>query len=144
MSSWTSRPPGWIPAGSREIQDLILELKRQGITVLLSSHLLGQVQEVCDRVGILAEGVLVREGRLEELLGIKNQTEILLEHSSPRLIEEIVTVAEKAGARVVEQRKSKTTLERLFLEATRNREGNAETEPLQKRPTSNVQRSTFN
>ncbi len=50
------------PAGSREIQDLILELKRRGITVLLSSHLLGQVQEVCDRVGILAEGVLVREG----------------------------------------------------------------------------------
>ena len=44
------------PAGSREICDLILDLKRRGVTVLLSSHLLGQVQEICDRVGILAEG----------------------------------------------------------------------------------------
>ena len=78
------------PAGSREIQDLILELKRRGIAVLLSSHLLGQVQEVCDRVGILAEGTLVREGRLEELLGVENQTEILLENASPRLLEQIV------------------------------------------------------
>jgi ABC-2 type transport system ATP-binding protein len=52
------------PAGAREIRDLILDLKRRGITILLSSHLLGQVQEVCDRVGILANGVPVREGAL--------------------------------------------------------------------------------
>src|SRR5256886_3558614 len=43
------------PAGSREIRDLILDLRRRGITVLLSSHLLAQAQEICDRVGILAE-----------------------------------------------------------------------------------------
>src|SRR3989442_14272615 len=48
------------PAGSREIRDLILDLKRRGITVLLSSHLLAQVQEICDRVGSLANGILVR------------------------------------------------------------------------------------
>lgn len=106
------------PAGSRAIRDLILELKGRGITVLLSSHLLGQVQEVCDRVGILAEGVLVREGRLQELLGLENQTEIVLENASPAVIDQIVTMAEKAGARVIEQRKPQTTLERLFLEAT--------------------------
>jgi len=56
------------PAGSREIRDLILDLRRRGITVLLSSHLLAQAQEICDRVGILADGVLVREGRLQELI----------------------------------------------------------------------------
>ena len=67
------------PAGSREIRDLIVDLKRRGITVLLSSHLLAQVQEICDRVGILANGVLVREGRLEELLAVENQTELVLE-----------------------------------------------------------------
>ena len=53
------------PAGSPEIRDLILDLKDRGITVLLSSHLLAQVQEICDRVGILAQGVLVREGSVE-------------------------------------------------------------------------------
>src|SRR3984893_188973 len=42
------------PAGSREIRNLIVDLKRRDITVLLSSHLLAQVQEICDRVGILA------------------------------------------------------------------------------------------
>src|SRR6184192_4480561 len=52
------------PAGSREIRDLIVDLKAQGITVLLSSHLLAQAQEMCDRVGILANGMLVCEGRL--------------------------------------------------------------------------------
>ena len=55
------------PAGSRHIRDLIVHLKKLGVSVLLSSHLLSQVQEICDRVGILAKGTLVREGRLEEL-----------------------------------------------------------------------------
>ena len=86
------------PAGSREIQDLILDLKRRGITVLLSSHLLGQVQEICDRVGILAEGALVREGTMEELLGIKNQTEILLENGSPGLIDQDRHDGRKSGS----------------------------------------------
>src|SRR4029079_14528554 len=45
------------PAGSREIRDLILGCKERGITVLLCSHLLGQVQEICDRIGILHKGV---------------------------------------------------------------------------------------
>src|ERR1039457_4586564 len=61
------------PAGAREIRDLILDFKRRGTTILLSSHLLGQVQEICDRVGILAKGVLVREGALHDLLAIESQ-----------------------------------------------------------------------
>jgi ABC-2 type transport system ATP-binding protein len=121
------------PAGSRDIQDLILDLKRRGITVLLSSHLLGQVQEICDRVGILAEGVLVREGSIEELLGVQTQTELILENASPQLLERVAAVVEESGARVVEQRRSQTTLERLFLDATQP--GGAE-----KRPAPNAQR----
>jgi ABC-2 type transport system ATP-binding protein len=61
------------PAGSREIRDLLLNLKRRGITVLLSSHLLAQVQEICDCVGILTHGVLVREGPLEKLVAIEKE-----------------------------------------------------------------------
>ena len=41
------------PQGSAEIRDLIVSFKERGITVLLCSHLLGQVQEICDRIGIL-------------------------------------------------------------------------------------------
>jgi ABC-2 type transport system ATP-binding protein len=106
------------PAGAREIRDLILELKGRGITVLLSSHLLGQVQEICDRIGILANGVLVREGALSDLLGIENQTQLILENASAELMDEIDALAARSGARVVEQGRPRTSLERLFLEAT--------------------------
>jgi ABC-2 type transport system ATP-binding protein len=106
------------PAGSREIRDLILDLKRRGITVLLSSHLLAQAQEICDRVGILADGVLVREGRLQELIAIENQTELVIADASPQLVNEIESMINRSNAKLIERRKSTTTLERLFLEAT--------------------------
>jgi len=106
------------PAGSREIRDLILDLKRRGITVLLSSHLLAQAQEICDRVGILADGVLVREGHLRELIAIENQTELVIADASPQLVNEIESVINRSNAKLIERRKSTTTLERLFLEAT--------------------------
>jgi ABC-2 type transport system ATP-binding protein len=106
------------PAGAREIRDLILELKGRGITILLSSHLLGQVQEVCDRIGILANGVLVREGSLSELLGVENQTQLILENASPTLIDEIGALVCESRARLVECGQAKTSLERLFLEVT--------------------------
>ena len=107
------------PAGSREIRDLILDLKRRGITVLLSSHLLAQVQEICDRVGILAHGVLVREGRVQDLLAIENQTELVLENATPEVLAQINRVLERSSTRLVEQRQPQTTLEGLFLEATK-------------------------
>ena len=106
------------PAGSREIRDLILDLKRRGITVLLSSHLLAQAQEICDRVGILADGVLVREGHLQELIAIENQTELVIADASPQLVNEIESFINRSNAKLIERRKSTTTLERLFLEAT--------------------------
>jgi ABC-2 type transport system ATP-binding protein len=106
------------PAGSREIRDLIVDFRRCGITVLLSSHLLAQVQEVCDRVGILAGGVLVREGKLEELIAIENQTEFVLQNASHKLLQEIETLAARSQAKLIAHRRSTTTLERLFLEAT--------------------------
>ena len=106
------------PAGAREIRDLILALKSRGITVLLSSHLLGQVQEICDRVGILANGVLVREGPLRELLGIENQTQFVVEGASPQLLDEIEKLVDRSGARVTERGSPRSSLEQLFLEAT--------------------------
>jgi ABC-2 type transport system ATP-binding protein len=107
------------PAGSRDIRDLILDLKRHGITVLLSSHLLAQAQEICDRVGILADGVLVREGHLQELIAIENQTELVITDASDELIHEIESIVNRSRAKLIEQRKSTTTLERLFLDATK-------------------------
>src|SRR6266702_7006322 len=109
------------PAGSREIRDLIRDLRHRGITVLLSSHLLAQAQEICDRVGILADGALVREGRLEELIAIENQTELVVANASSGLVDEIESHINRSNAKLIERRRSTTTLEKLFLDATTER-----------------------
>ena len=106
------------PAGSRDICDLILNLRHRGITVLLSSHLLAQAQGICDRIGILADGVLVRQGHLQELIAIENQTELVIADASDELVREIESVVNRSRAKLIERRKSTTTLEKLFLEAT--------------------------
>ena len=113
------------PAGSREIRDLILDFKKRGLTVLLCSHLLGQVQEICDRIGILHEGVLVREGRLDDLISIENQTELILENASPELLARIESEVRAAGVRMVDRRKPQQNLERYFLDVTRPGGGTA-------------------
>jgi ABC-2 type transport system ATP-binding protein len=57
------------PVGRREVRDLIRSLRARGMTVFLNSHLLSEVEMVCDRVAIVDGGRVVRSGRLEELLG---------------------------------------------------------------------------
>ena len=111
------------PVGSRQIRDLIFKLRERGITVFLCSHLLEQVQEVCDQVGIIFQGRMIREGRLEDLIAIEDQTEIVLRDASPELISKITAlVSETAGASVLRTGKPRTTLERLFLREIREEE----------------------
>lgn len=111
------------PIGSRQIRDLIFTLKKRGITVFLCSHLLEQVQEVCDHVGIIHQGRLVKQGRLDELISVENQTEIVLENVSEETLSEIKQlVAAKTGTDWVRSGHPRTTLERLFLEETRKKD----------------------
>lgn len=111
------------PVGSREIRDLIFKLKEQGITVFLCSHLLEQVQEVCDHVGIIFRGKMVKQGKLDDLISIEDQTELILKDASPELVAEIKALIERdSAASLVKSGKPRTTLERLFLRETRDRE----------------------
>ena len=110
------------PVGSRQIRDLILDLKQRGITVFLCSHLLEQVQEVCDRVGIIFRGRMVKEGPLEELLAVEDQTEIVLRDASPELVAKVRELVSADGAaELLRAGRPKTTLERLFLQETVDR-----------------------
>src|SRR5207249_682894 len=110
------------PAGSRDIQDLIASLRNRGTTVLLSSHLLTQVQEVCDRVGILHRGRLLREGPLQSLLSIENQTELVLENASPDLLDGLEQQIASTSARLIARRKAQASPEQLFLHVTESTE----------------------
>ncbi|MDE2919860.1 MAG: ABC transporter ATP-binding protein [Chloroflexota bacterium] len=56
------------PIGRRDVRDRIRELGEQGVTVFLNSHLLSEVEQVCDRVAIIDHGAIVAEGKLDELL----------------------------------------------------------------------------
>jgi ABC-2 type transport system ATP-binding protein len=108
------------PIGSRQIRDLILRLRDRGKTVFLCSHLLEQVQEVCDHVGIIFQGKMVKEGRLEDLIAVENQTEIVLQDAGPELVAEIERmVGRDTAASWVRTGRPRTTLERLFLEETK-------------------------
>jgi ABC-2 type transport system ATP-binding protein len=112
------------PIGSRQIRDLILHLRDEGYTVFLCSHLLEQVQEVCDRVGILFQGRMRKEGRLEEMISIEDQTTLTLEGASPELLARLhELVAAEPDARIVAEGHPRTSLEHLFIQiAERNRE----------------------
>ena len=65
------------PLGSRDIRNIIENLKGRGMTVFLCSHLLEQVQEVCDRVGVIFKGLLIAEGSVNELTRDSDKQEII-------------------------------------------------------------------
>jgi ABC-2 type transport system ATP-binding protein len=115
---------GLDPEAAREFLDLIKGLKAEGITVLLSSHLLHQVQEVCDRVGLFHKGRLALEGTVAELAHrvLGGQYEILLE-GAPGLegaleaVEGVSRVEAEGGRyRVLATRDLRPELARLVVE----------------------------
>lgn len=100
------------PIGSRAIRDIILNLKEQGMTVFLCSHLLEQVQEICDNVGILYRGCLIANGTMEAITRDRSTTEVSLRNPSPELLEQIRTIAGDAWLGAAPARNS---LESVFI-----------------------------
>jgi len=103
------------PAGSREIRDLILELKERGKTVIFSSHLLEQVEDVADRVIILHRGKKLREGRLEDLLAKKSEWQIRVQGLEEAGRKELRGWLEKRGVQIMAESAPRERLEDYFL-----------------------------
>ncbi|HYW98367.1 MAG TPA: ABC transporter ATP-binding protein [Candidatus Elarobacter sp.] len=76
---------GLDPAGRKEVKDLIHTMKGEGKTIFLSSHILSEVEQICDRAIIIDKGRLVRMGSLHELLGTGDHVEILANGLSPEV-----------------------------------------------------------
>src|SRR5687768_14048843 len=89
---------GLDPIGTREMKDLILSLKAQGKTVLLCSHLLADVQDVCDRITILFRGKMMELGYVKDLLQIKDVTQIEARGLSPAQVQETQQFLDRMGA----------------------------------------------
>ena len=81
---------GLDPIGRREIRDLIIGLKSEGKTVFFSSHIIPDVELLCDRVGILVGGCLVAQGPLDEMLEARIASiEVTVSRVPPALVEEL-------------------------------------------------------
>ena len=106
---------GLDPLGTRDMKDLILDLKKQGKTVLMCSHLLGDVQDVCDRIAILYGGELKVMGRVDSLLKAQDETQILSSKLSDEAIREVQEVIKRHGSSVLKVDQPTSNLEDLFL-----------------------------
>jgi len=106
---------GLDPIASREIKDLILDFKRQGKTVILCSHLLADVQNICDRIAILNKGVLQVMGNVRELLSQKDVIEFVVKNLSDNDIQAVETFIKSRSGDVLSINHPVSTLEELFL-----------------------------
>jgi len=110
------------PIGSAAIAEMIRSLKERGKTVLLCSHLLAQVEGVCDRVAIMNRGKLVLEGPVDELLEQRNQRSIVVENLPANAEAAIRKVLAEHGAELISVGAPRISLDRLFLQHTDSRE----------------------
>jgi ABC-2 type transport system ATP-binding protein len=110
---------GLDPIGTREMKDLILSLKKQGRTVLLCSHLLADVQDVCDRITILFRGEQKALGEVKDLLQVKDVTQIQTRGLTDSQLAELKQFLAQRGATDAQVTHPTTTLEDLFVRIVR-------------------------
>jgi ABC-2 type transport system ATP-binding protein len=113
---------GLDPIGTREMKDMILRLKAEGKTVVMCSHLLADVQDVCDRIAILHQGELKELGRVDELLKVADVTQIRARNLSHDCQNEIRDVIARHHGELMSLDNPTTTLEELFLHIVRDSE----------------------
>jgi ABC-2 type transport system ATP-binding protein len=106
---------GLDPIGTREMKDLILDLKNQGKTVVLSSHQLADVEDVCDRIAILHLGELKELGRVDSLLKVQDEVEFRVAGLNAAAQQEISEVISRHHGTLVSMESPTMTLEELFL-----------------------------
>lgn len=85
------------PVGRRDIRDVLVRLREQGKTVFLNSHLLSELEMVCDRVAILVQGLVVQQGTLDELTAESRRYEIIIEGPPPEWVSELESVRVEAA-----------------------------------------------
>ena len=110
---------GLDPIGRKEVRDIILRLRAEGRTVFFSSHIIPDVEMICDRVGILLAGRLVRVGRLNELLETEVESvEVTTVGLSPAKIQELGAIGMTApfvqGDRVLFRLRQEVDVDKLL------------------------------
>ncbi len=127
------------PLGAAAISELILRLKAEGKTVLITSHLLGQIEDICDRVAILDRGRLVIEGAVRDLVGRTDRQALVVEPLPPAEIEELRAWLAARGRVLESVETPRARLDRIYVEhvgrsaaRVRDEAGSATREPGRK------------
>lgn len=132
---------GLDPLGRYQIREIILSLKQQGKTIFFNSHVLADVEAICDRIGILAQGELICSGSVDELLGSSEAYHVVgkgghvdglqewlysLEIQGDRWqgvikipLQRFLTLVEEMGGKILQLRLARPTLEEFFVEQLR-------------------------
>ena len=133
---------GLDPIGRREIRELIIELRQKGTTVFMSTHILSDVEALCDEVAILRRGKLTATGRLDELLSRQGEQQVyevslanlnanqltngysvrtaasgvIVEVDDESQVEKLLAEARNAGGKLISVQPVRQSLEELFVE----------------------------
>ena len=150
---------GLDPMGRRDVRQMLVELKKQGKTVFINSHLLGELEMVCDRVAILAAGRVVKEGSLDELtrhtveyrivvqgdpsalddrirdVGATREGDTLtLRGHDPEKVNRLIDLARSAGLLIESVEPKRVSLEDIFIEAVGEQAPVATAVPIARTP----------
>ncbi len=110
---------GLDPEACRQMKDLVLALRPAGVTVVMTSHLLADVEDVCDRVMILAQGKCQAAGTVSELLRVPDKIQFEVDGLSTEAAAELRRMIEKQIGRTVQQSFPAMSLEAYFLDVVR-------------------------
>ncbi|MEI6862034.1 MAG: ABC transporter ATP-binding protein, partial [Verrucomicrobiota bacterium] len=111
------------PAGSADISQMILRLKAEGRTVLITSHLLAQIEDVCDRIAILDRGRLILEGAVAGLVGRRDRQALIVEALPPAELAELRSWLAARGRALESVEQPRARLDEIFLREVARAEG---------------------
>jgi ABC-2 type transport system ATP-binding protein len=111
---------GLDPLGHRDVKDKLKELRSQGKTILLSSHLLADIEDVCDQVHVLYQGKTVKQGSLTELTSQKNLYDLTVQSPNQEILDAITAAIQEKGGTVLSSQPSRESLEAFFVRIFRN------------------------
>ncbi len=106
---------GLDPIGTVEIQNFLRELNSQGKTIFLCSHLLTQVQDSCHRIAVIHKGRLIKMGKLEELLTVKDEIAVIMRGMAKAEREKLRDFVRQSGSEIVSISERKNSLRDLFI-----------------------------
>ena len=119
---------GLDPCGTAAVTELILKLKAEGRTVLIISHLLSQIEDVCDRIAILDRGRLVFEGAVAELGENSDRLVLVMDKLPGGELADLRTWLAARGRTIESAGPPRVRLDQVFLQAVRRREPNGSTD----------------